>query len=255
MDNFDRLLALSFEEYGEYFIDESEIDITPHIFSAEFEHKMELLLNGRTHTKIKITPKIAVSLFIAAVLATMSATATVSAVEERMSQIRLSEMYGGRFTVLQIERPEQSERDYGSGYFLHENDYGFELILHEDTTQQSDLPFYASYRRSLYENEYAVLEIWEDAPVSNLEETVINKDGNELIKINGNDVYFVNYANIEVPSDDTYDISYYYPENSGMTLVWDDEGHFVELSIKNKDNGNYDKNDIINLFNFVYKVE
>lgn len=254
MDNFDRLLALSFEEYGEYFIDESEIDITPHIFSEEFERKMELLLNRRMHVRVKITPKLAMSLLIAAVLAAMSATATVSAVEEHLSQIRLSEMSGGRLTVLQIERPEQSERDYGDGYYLRENNYEFELILHEDTTQ-GDTPFYASYRRSLYENEYAVLEIWESAPVSNLKKTVINENGNELIKINGNDVYFANYANIEIPSDDIYDISYYYPENSGMTLIWDDGGHFVELSVKNKDNGNYDKNDIMNLFNFVYKAE
>lgn len=255
MDNLDRLLALSFEEYGEYFIDESEIDAAPHIFSAEFEQKMELMLNSRTHRRVKITPKIAVSLFIAAVLAAMFATATVSAVEERMSQIKLSEMQGGRFTVLQIERFEQQERDYGDGYFLRENGYGFELILHEDTTQQSDVPFYASYRRSLYENNYAVLEIWEDAPVSNLEKKIISDDGNELIRINGNDVYFVNYANIEIPTDEIYSISYYYPENSGMTLIWDDGGHFVELSVKNKDNGNYDKNDIINLFNFVHKAE
>ncbi len=254
MDNFDRLLTLSFEEYGEYFIDESEIDDTPHIFSAEFERKMKLLINSRTHIKVKITPKLIMSLLVAAILAAMSATATVSAVESRLSEIRLSEIISGRFTMLQIDKPEQTERNYGAGYFLRKNDYGFEFILHEDTTQ-SDMPFYASYRRSLYENDFAILEIWESAPISNLEEIVINENGNELIKINGNDVYFVNYANIEIPSDDIYDISYYYPENSGMTLIWDDGGHFVELSVKNKDNGSYNKNDIKNLFNFVYKVE
>lgn len=255
MDKFDRFLSLSFEEYGEYFIDESEIDDTPHIFSAEFEQKMELLLNNKTHRSIKVTPRLLMSILIAAILAAMSATVTVSAVHERLSELYLTDSDNKRFTVLNIKQPEQyGERNYGQGYFLRENNYGFELIFHEDTTQDN-IPFYFSYRRSLYENDYAILEIWEGAPTSESSLAVLNDEDNELLQINGNDVYFTNYTNIEKYESGLYDDSYYYPENSGMTLVWDDGGHFVELSIKNKDNGNYTKNDIINLFDFVYKVE
>lgn len=255
MDEFDKLLSLSLEEYGEYFIDESEIDDTPHIFSNEFERKMELLLNHKVHRNIKITPRLIMSILVAAILAAITATVTVSAVHERLSKLYLTNAINKRYTVVNIKQPEQyGERNYGQGYFLRENDYGFKMIFYEDTTEDGEY-FYMSHRRSIYENEYAVLEIYEDAPTSELSTSILNVEGNEFITINGNDVYFANYTYILVPYSNFYECGYYYPENKGMTIIWEDNGHFVELSIKNKDNGNYTKDDIINLFNFVYKVE
>lgn len=255
MDEFDKILSLSFKEYGKYFIDESEIDDTPHIFSAEFEQKMELLLNHKIHRNIKITPRLIMSILVAAILAAMTATVTVSAVHERLSALYLTDAINKRYTVINIKQPEQyEERNYGQGYFLSENDYGFKLIFHENTTEDGEY-FYMSHRRSLYENEYAVLEIYENAPTSELSTSILNVEGNELITINGNDVYFTNYTNILLPNNNFYELDYYYPENKGMAIIWEDNGHFVELSIKNKDNGNYAKDDMINLFNFVYKVE
>ena len=78
---FEQYLTSVIKEYGENYIDEALIDNTPHKFSREFERKMDILM-GKSHKKIKITPKNLLIAVTAALLAIFIMAMSVSAVRE-----------------------------------------------------------------------------------------------------------------------------------------------------------------------------
>lgn len=223
---FEQYITSVIKEYGADYIDESLIDNTPHKFSPEFERKMAVLM-GKSHKKMRITPKRLLVAVTAALLAVFIMAMSVSAIREAFVNF-ITNIFSTH-TEVQSVNDTGAPLDFTDKYEITADMSDYELI---------DLTEDISEREYTYENENCTIYFTQN--IKQYYNILVNTEGyeTEKISINGCEGFYVNM----------------YDQN-GQILIWDNGDYVLSILVLSCDEYKLDKNVLINMANSVQKVE
>ncbi|MCM1329545.1 MAG: sigma-70 family RNA polymerase sigma factor [Ruminococcus sp.] len=221
-----KLKELIMEEYGANYIDDKLIDNTPHKFSPEFERKMDILM-GKSHKKIKVTPKRLLIAVTAALLAVFTLAMSVSAF--RTAFINFFMNIFDTHTVVQSVDDEGAPLEFTDKYEITADMSDFELV---------DFREYISDFEYTYENEHC--KIYFTQYIKEYYDIAINTEGYsiEVIYIGGCEGFYVNMYN----------------QNSQI-ISWDNGDYVLSILVSCDDDYEFSKDELIYMANSVQKVE
>ncbi|MCM1009205.1 MAG: DUF4367 domain-containing protein [Ruminococcus flavefaciens] len=223
---FEQYITSVIKEYGANYIDDKMIDNTPHKFSPEFERKMDILM-GKSHKKIKVTPKRLLIAVTAALLAVFTLAMSVSAV--RKAFINFFMNIFDTHTVVQSVDDEGAPLEFTDKYEITADMSGFELVdFSEDIFD----------REYTYENEHC--KIYFDQNIKAYYDISVNTEGYDIenVYINGYECIYVNMYN-----------------QNGQIIIWDNGDYVFSILVSCDSNYEFGKNQLIRIANSVQKVE
>ncbi len=223
---FEQYITSVIKEYGENYIDEALIDNTPHKFSREFERKMDILM-GKSHKKIKITPKNLLIAVTAALLAVFTLAMSVSAFREAFINFFMNIF--DTHTVVQSVDEMDAPLDFVDKYEITADMSDYETI---DTRE------FISEREYTYENENCT--IYFTQYIKEYYHISINTEGYDIetIYINGCEGFYVDMYN-----------------QNGKILTWDNGDYVLSILVFCDSGFDFSKDKLINIANSVQKVE
>lgn len=223
---FEQYITSVIKEYGENYIDEALIDNTPHKFSREFERKMDILM-GKSHKKIKMTPKNLLIAVTAALLAVFIMAMSVSAVREAFINFFMNIFDTN--TVVQSVEDVDAPLDFINKYEIMSDMSDYEIVDFGESIFR---------REYTYENENCT--IYFTQYVKEYYDIAINTEGYgiETIYINDNEGYYVDMYN-----------------QSGQIISWDNGDYILSILVFCDSGFDFSKDKLINIANSVQKVE
>ncbi len=223
---FEQYITSVIKEYGENYIDEALIDNTPHKFSHEFERKMDILM-GKSHKKIKITPKKLLIAITAALLAIFIMALNVSAFREAFINFFMNIF--DTHTVVQSVEDMDAPLD-----FVDEYEITADMSDYENVNTRE----FISERAYTYENENCT--IYFTQYIKAYYDIAINTEGYDIetIYINGCEGFYV----------DMYD-------QNGKIISWDNGDYVLSILVFCESDFDFSKDELINIANSVQKVE
>lgn len=223
---FEQYITSVIKEYGENYIDEALIDNTPHKFSREFERKMDILM-GKSHKKIKITPKRLLIAITAALLAVFIMAMSVSAVREAFINFFMNIFDTN--TVVQSVEDMDAPLDFTDKYEITADMSDYEIVDFGESIFR---------REYTYENENCT--IYFTQYIKEYYDIAINTEGYgiETIYINDNEGYYVDMYN-----------------QSGQIISWDNGDYILSILAFCDSGFDFSKDKLINIANSVQKVE
>jgi hypothetical protein len=223
---FEQYITSVIKEYGENYIDEALIDNTPHKFSREFERKMDILM-GKSHKKIKITPKNLLIAITAALLAVFIMAMSVSAVREAFINFFMNIFDTN--TVVQSVEDMDAPLDFIDKY---------EITADMSDYENFDISEFISEREYTYENENCT--IYFTQYIKEYYHISINTEGYDIetIYINGCEGFYVDMYN-----------------QNGKIITWDNGDYVLSILVSCDVDYKFSKNQLIDIANSVQKVE
>lgn len=223
---FDLLLKNSITKHFSEYIPESELDYTPHEFSAEFENKMAKLLGKPQKIKHTFSKKTVTIILVAIITACVAAFA-IGANRNIFSKFFVK--FFSDHSEIQPIYSENAPTDFSDKYEITMELSDFTLVdIYESV-------FNRTYR---YEKEYYQLyfqqEIKEEYNPS------VNTEGYEIeqVSINGFDGLYLDMYN-----------------QSSKSIVWDNGDYIFTLVIMGESGYEFSKDELIEIAESVQKVE
>lgn len=223
---FEQYITLVIKEYGENYIDETLIDNTPHKFSREFERKMDILM-GKSHKKIKITPKNLLIAVTAALLAVFIMSMSVSAIREAFIKFFMNIF--DTHTVVQSVDEVDAPLDFNDKYEITADMSDFELVdFSEDIFD----------REYIYENKNCTIYFAQS--IKEYYQISVNTEGYDMetIYIDGCEGFYVDMYN-----------------QNGKILTWNNNDYVLSILVFCDSGFDFGKDELINIANSVQKVE
>lgn len=223
---FEQYITSVIKEYGENYIDEALIDNTPHKFSREFERKMDILM-GKSHKKIKITPKRLLIAVTAALLAVFIMAMSVSAVREAFINFFMNIFDTN--TVVQSVEDMDAPLEFTDKYEIMTDMSNYEIV---------DFRELISKHAYTYKNENCT--IYFTQYIKEYYDISINTEGYDIetIYINGCEGFYVDMYN-----------------QNGKIISWDNGDYVLSILIFCDSDYNFSKDELIHMANSVQKVE
>lgn len=225
-NEFEKYITSVIKEYGANYIDDALIDNTPHKFSPEFEHKMNVLM-GKSYKNIKITPKRLLIILTAALLAIFTMAMSVSAVREAFKNF-FANIFDTH-TVVQSVDDRDTPLDFADKYEITADMPDYELIEFNE---------FVSERTYIYENENCT--VFFAQYIKDSYDLDINTEGYYMEKI------FVNECE-----------GFYVDMSSqnGKLLSWDNGDYILSILVSSKNDYRFSKSELIKMADSVQKVE
>lgn len=223
---FEQYITSVIKEYGENYIDEALIDNTPHKFFREFERKMDILM-GKSHKKIKITPKRLLIAITAALLAVFIMAMSVSAVREAFINFFMNIFDTN--TVVQSVEDVDAPLDFIDKYEIMADMSDYEIF---------DCSENLSDREYTYKNENCT--IYFTQYIKEYYDIAINTEGYDIetIYINGCEGFYIDMYN-----------------QNGKIISWDNGDYVLSILVSCDNNYEFGKDRLIDMANSVQKVE
>lgn len=225
-NEFEKYITSVIKEYGANYIDDAVINNTPHKFSPEFEHKMNVLM-GRSYKNIKITPKRMLIILTAALLAIFTMAMSVSAVREAFKNF-FANIFDTH-TVVQSVDDRDTPLDFADKYEITADMSDYELVEFNELISE---------RTYIYENERCT--VFFTQYIKGSYDIDINTEGYymEKISVNGCEGFYVDMGSQNMKQ-----------------LSWDNDKYILSLLISCKNEYDFSKNELIELADSVQKVE
>lgn len=223
---FEQYITSVIKEYGENYIDEALIDNTPHKFSREFERKMDILM-GKSHKKIKITPKNLLIAVTAALLAVFIMAMSVSAVREAFINFFMNIF--DTHTVVESVDEMEAPLDFINKYEIMADMSDYEIVDFGESIFR---------REYTYENENCT--IYFTQYIKEYYHISINTEGYDIetIYIDGCEGFYVDMYN-----------------QNGKILTWDNGDYVLSILVSCDSGFGFGKDELINIANSVQEVE
>lgn len=225
-NEFEKYITSVIKEYGANYIDDAVINNTPHKFSPEFEHKMNVLM-GRSYKNIKITPKRMLIILTAALLAILTMAMSVSAVREAFKNF-FANIFDTH-TVVQSVDDRDTPLDFADKYEITADMSDYELVECNELISE---------RKYIYENER--FTVYFAQYIKEYYDIGINTEGYymEKIFVNGCEGFYIDMSN----------------QNMKL-LSWDNGEYILSILVSCKNGCVFGKNELIEMADSVQKVE